>query len=141
MHVALDIPIPFETIENEQEKPSRTYRIDWDKGRIIGFVDGREAMNPFIKKAILTPRFRCLLYSNQYGSEIIDTLMDKGVTREYIEAEMFFLVTDALIHDPRVLRVYNVGIEFKDTYPMQDSCVIAFDVDTIYGEIPIKEVV
>ena len=38
--MALDIPIPFETIENEQEKPSRTYRIDWDEGRIIGFVDG-----------------------------------------------------------------------------------------------------
>ena len=128
-------------IENEQEKPSRTYRIDWDEGRIIGFVDGQEAMNQYIKKAILTPRFRCLIYSNQYGSEIIETLMDKEVTREYIEAEISFLVTDTLIHDPRVLRVYNVEIEFKDTYPMQDSCVITFDVDTIYGEIPVKEVI
>lgn len=82
-----------------------------------------------------------LIYSNQYGSEIIETLMDKEVTREYIEAEISFLVTDTLIHDPRVLRVYNVEIEFKDTYPMQDSCVITFDVDTIYGEIPVKEVI
>jgi len=111
--MALDIPIPFETIENEQEKTSRTYRIDWDEGRIMGFVDGQEAMNQYIKKAILTPRFCCLIYSNQYGSEIIDTLMDKMVTREYIEAEISFLVTDALIHDPRVLRVYNVEIDFK----------------------------
>lgn len=102
--MAFDIPIPFETIENEQEKTSRTYRIDWDEGRIIGFIDGQEAMNQYIKKAILTPRFRCLIYSNQYGSEIIDTLMDKDVTREYIEAEISFLVTDTLIHDPRVLR-------------------------------------
>ena len=141
MHMALDIPIPFETIENEQEKTSRTYRIDWDEGRIIGFVDGQEAMNQYIKKAILTPRFRCLIYTNQYGSEIIDTLMDKEVTREYVEAEISFLVTDTLIHDPRVLRVYNVGIEFKDTYPMQDRCIITFDVDTIYGEILVKEVI
>lgn len=141
MHMALDIPIPFETIENEQEKTSRTYRIDWDEGRIIGYVDGQESMNQYIKKAILTPRFRCLIYSNQYGSEIIDTLMDKEVTREYIEAEISFLVTDTLIHDPRILRVYNVGIEFKDTYPLQDSCVITFDADTLYGEIPVKEVV
>ena len=139
--MARDIPIPFETIENEQEKTSRTYRIDWDKGRIIGFIDGQEAMNQYIKKAILTPRFRCLIYSNQYGSEIINTLLDKEVTREYVEAEISFLVTDTLIHDPRVLRVYNVEIEFKDTYPMQDSCVITFDVDTIYGEISVKEVV
>lgn len=139
--MALNIPIPFETIENEQEKTSRTYKIDWNEGRIIGFVDGQEAMNQYIKKAILTPRFHCLIYSNQYGSEIIDTLMDKEATREYVEAEISFLVTDTLIHDPRVLRVYNVGIGFKDTYPMQDSCVITFDVDTIYGKIPIKEVI
>lgn len=139
--MALDIPIPFETIENEQEKTSRTYRIDWDRGRIMGFIDGQEAMNQFIKKAILTPRFRCLIYSNQYGSEIIDTLMDKDATREYIEAEISFLVTDTLIHDPRVLRVYNIEVEFFDTYPMQDSCVITFDVDTIYGQTRIREVV
>lgn len=139
--MALDIPIPFETIESEQEKTSRTYRIDWDGGRILGFVNGQEAMNQYIKKAILTPRFRCLVYSNQYGSEIIDTLMDKEVTREYIEAEIPFLVTDTLIHDPRVLRVYNIGIEFKDTYPQQDSCIITFDVDTIYGAISVKEAV
>lgn len=138
--MALDIPIPFETIEEDQEKTSRTYRIDWDEGRIIGFIDGQEAMNQYIKKAILTPRFRCLIYSNQYGSEIIDTLMNRDVTREYIETEIDFLVTDTLIHDPRILRIYNVEIEFKDTYPMQDSCVISFDVDTIYGEISVKEV-
>ena len=139
--MALDIPIPFETIEDEREKTSRTYRIDWDRGRIIGFVDGQEAMNQYIKKALLTPRFHCLIYSNQYGSELIDVLMDKEVTREYIETEISFLITDTLIHDPRVLRVHNIGIEFKDTFPMRDSCVITFDVDTIYGKIPIKEVV
>ena len=57
-----------------QEKYGIEFTIDWDEGRIIGFVDGQEAMNQYIKKAILTPRFRCLIYSNQYGSEIIDTL-------------------------------------------------------------------
>ena len=75
--MALDIPIPFETIENEQEKPSRTYRIDWDEGRIIGFVDGQEAMNQYIKKAIRTRRFRCLIYSNQHERELLATLFDK----------------------------------------------------------------
>lgn len=138
--MALDIPIPFETIEDEGEKTSRTYKIDWDNGRILGFVDGHEAMKQFIKKAILTPRFRCLIYSNQYGSEIADTLLNRNVTREYIETKVTFLVTDTLIHDPRILRVYNIGIEFKDTYPMQDSCIITFDVDTIYGQIYEREV-
>ncbi len=139
--MALDIPIPFETIENEQEKTSRTYRIDWDKGRITGFVDGLEAMNQFIKKVLHTPRFRFLIYSNQYGNEVTDTLLDRDVTREYIEAEIPFLVTDALIYDSRILRVYNIEIEFGDTYPMQDSCFISFDADTVYGNVQIREVV
>lgn len=130
--MSLDIPIPFETIEDEEEKTSRTYYIDWDAGRIAGFVDGQESMKQYIKKAILTPRFRCLIYSGQYGSEVIDSLMQTGATREYIEANAPFVVTDALIHDPRVIRVFNVTIEFTDTYPAQDSCLISFDVDTIY---------
>lgn len=139
--MALDIPIPFDTIEDEQDIPSRTYRIDWDEGRIIGFVDGQEAMRQYIKKALITPRFRCLIYSNQYGSEIEDMLMQRDATREYIETKVGFLVTDALIYDPRILRVYNIGIQFMDTYPLQDSCVITFDVDTIYGQISQREVI
>lgn len=139
--MALDIPIPFDTIEDEQEIPSRTYRIDWDEGRIIGFVDGQEAMKQYIKKALITPRFRCLIYSNQYGSEIEDMLIQKDATREYIETKVRFLVTDALIYDPRILRVYNIAIQFMDTYPLQDSCVITFDVDTIYGQISQREVI
>ncbi len=139
--MALDIPIPFDTIEEEQEIPSRTYRIDWDEGRIIGFVDGQEAMRQYIKKALITPRFRCLIYSNQYGSEIEDMLIQRDATREYIETKAGFLVTDALIYDPRILRVYNIVIQFMDTYPLQDSCVITFDVDTIYGQISQREVI
>ena len=139
--MALDIPIPFDTIEDEQDMPSRTYRIDWDEGRIIGFVDGQEAMRQYIKKALITPRFRCLIYSNQYGSEIEDMLIQRDATREYIETKVGFLVTDALIYDPRILQVYNIAIQFMDKYPMQDSCVITFDVDTIYGQISHMEVV
>lgn len=139
--MALDKPIPFDSIEYEEEKTTRTYNIDWDNGRIVGFVDGQEAMKQHIKKTLITPRFRCLIYSNQYGSEISEALMQKDVTREYIDTKVSFLVTDALIYDPRILRVYNVAVEFKDTYPMQDSCIISFDVDTIYGQISQKEVI
>lgn len=138
--MSLDIPIPFETIEDEEEKTSRTYYIDWDAGRIAGFVDGQEAMKQYIKKAILTPRFHCLIYSNQYGCEISDTLRGKDVTREYIMTAIPFLITDTLIHDSRIQRVYNVEVQFSDTYPMKDSCIVTFDVDTIYGTISMKEV-
>ena len=80
------ISLPFETIDEGEVETSKTYRIDWENGRISGYVDGIEAMKQFIKKAILTPRFKCLIYDSQYGSEIRDTLIAPGITREYIEA-------------------------------------------------------
>ena len=141
MHMSLDIPIPFDTLEDEGTQTSRTYSIDWENGRISGFSDGVEAMKQFIKKAIITPRFKCLIYDSQYGSEIKETIVDKNVTREYIEAEIPFLVEDTLIHDERVLRVYNIKITFGDSYPLQDSVIVTFDVDTIYGKIPVEEVI
>ena len=65
----------------------------------------------------------------------------KNATRNYIEAEMPFLISDTLIHDDRILKIYNMDFEFKDSYPQQDSVVISFDVDTIYGSISVKEVI
>lgn len=32
--MAVDIEIPIDTIEEETEKPTRTYRLDLDSGRI-----------------------------------------------------------------------------------------------------------
>ena len=124
--MAVDKAILVTAIEDEEKITSRTYAIDWDHGRIVGFVDGQEAVKQFIKKALLTPRFKCLIYDNQYGSEIRETIVQRTATREYIEAEMPFLVRDTLI---------------KDTYPQQDSAIISFDVDTIYGNMQMKEVI
>lgn len=62
------IPIPIETVTDSEEQPSLTYRLDLDAGRIVGKVDNLEAVNQAIRKAIITPRFKCLIYDNQYGT-------------------------------------------------------------------------
>ena len=59
--MALDIPIPIDGVEEESEITSRTYAIDWENGRIRGFVDEQEAVKQYMKKALLTPRFKCLI--------------------------------------------------------------------------------
>lgn len=137
----MDKPLPFETIEEGESEITRTYAIDWEKGRISGFVDGKEAIRQYIKKALLTPRFKCLIYDSQYGSEIQENLMNGRASQEYIETEIPFLVEDALIHDRRIRKVANVKITFGDGDPGKDNVWITFDVDTIYGEIPVEEMV
>ena len=71
------IPIPVETVLEAEEQPSLTYRLDLENGRIVGKVDGLTAVNQAIRKAIITPRFKCLIYDPQYGSEIEDAIMRK----------------------------------------------------------------
>ena len=115
------VPIPISGIEEEKEQPSLTYKLDLDTGRIVGKVDGLEAVNQFILKALLTPRFHCLVYDNQYGSEIKDTVTDESATEELIRAEIPRLVEDALLCDGRILKVYDFEFEFNE-----DSCNVHF---------------
>ena len=113
-----------------------TYRLDLDNGRIVGKVDGLEAVNQAIRKAIITPRFKCLIYDNQYGSEIEDAIIAKDATTEYIEAVTEGFVKDALRPDTRILSVYDFQFEFEN-----DKAYIFFRADTIFGKTEIEEVI
>ena len=130
------VPIPISGIEEEKEQSSLTYKLNLETGRIVGKVDGLEAVNQFIEKALLTPRFHCLVYDNQYGSEIKDTIKDDTATEELIEAEIPRLVEDALLCDGRILKVYDFEFEFD-----KDYCNVHFKADTIYGTTEVEEVI
>lgn len=130
------IPMPVTEVTEAEEKPSLTYKLDLDKGRIVGKVDGLEAVNQAIRKAIITPRFKCLIYDNQYGSEIEDMVIDKDATPELIEAIIPGFVKDALKPDTRILKVYDFQFEFKG-----EGAYIFFRADTIFGETEFEEVI
>ena len=131
------IPIPVATVQEAAEKPSKTYKLDLDKGRILGMVDGQEAVRQAIRKAIITPRWKCLIYDNQYGSEVeAAVIQNKEATREYVETVIPGFVRDCLRPDSRVTGVSNFDITFED-----DHAYIRFDADTIYGTVRIQEVI
>lgn len=130
------IPIPVETVTEAAELPSLTYRLDLDKGRIVGKVDGLEAVNQAIRKALITPRFQCLIYDNQYGSEIEDAVIAKDASRDYITAAVEGFIKDALLPDTRILSVHDVKVEFRE-----DCAFLFFRADTIFGETELEEVI
>ena len=132
--MAVDIEIPIDTIEEETEKPTRTYRLDLDSGRIT--VDGIEAVNQAIRKAIITARYKCLIYDDDYGGELKDMVYDEVSTPELIETALPELVRDALSQDTRILDVYDFEIDFKN-----DEAFIVFKADTVFGETQISEVI
>lgn len=130
-----DIEIPFDELEEEAEKPSGTYRLDLDSGRITGRTGGIEAVNQAIRKALITARFHNLIYDDDYGCEAGDAVHDKNVTPEYLETVLPELVKDALSQDTRITDVRNFEISFEN-----DSAYICFTADTIFGETEIQEV-
>lgn len=150
------IPLPVATVQEAQEPPTKTYRLDLEEGRILGMIDGQEAVRQAIHKAIITPRWKCLIYDNQYGSEIEAAVIQSmgRASHEYIEAVVPGFVRDALRPDRRVTLVYNFVFAFtpedKAKYFPElfevvgddgDAVFVHFDADTIYGTVQIEEVI
>lgn len=130
------IPLPIGEVTEEEEAPSATYKLDLEAGRIVGKIDGIEAVEQAIMKALITPRFKCLIYNNQYGSEIVDAVIADDATPEYVETIVPGFVKDALKPDTRILDVHDFTFEFKG-----DEAYITFVADTIYGETEMEVIV
>lgn len=128
MAVVPDFPIVG--IIEETQIPTRTYKLDLDNGRIIGYVDKEDAINQAAMKALYTPRFGCYAYDDQYGSEIRSLIGNPDATREYIEAEMDFILNDTLRVDGRFIGVDDLEMEFDG-----DEARFTFTADTILGQI------
>lgn len=145
------LPVGIDSISDAEELPSKTYKLTLDTkrtevkyadgtkvvyhGRILGYVDGQAAVQQAIRKALISPRFKCLIYNNQYGSEIEEAVTTNDATHEYICSVVPGFVEDCLKPDSRILSVSNFKFDF-----LEDKVYISFDADTIFGQISIEEV-
>lgn len=111
-----------------KQRPGKTYRIDFEAGRIRGKADGLAAVEQAIYKALLTPRWAFPIYDGQYGSELAELFFSGGASAEYIGAETERLVKEALLPDDRILDVTDIAYELQG-----DSAYISFIVHTVYG--------
>lgn len=107
--------------------PSKTYKIDWENGRIGGFIDGSEAIAQSAELAITTERYIWHTYSWNYGSEIYTLI---GKNDAYIVSEMKRMIEDALSTDSRVKEITDYTFTRTDR---GISCT--FKMKTTAGEI------
>lgn len=85
----------------------RSWRYDFEAGefvmspiRKITVADEKEAWVIWCEKAIRTPRYRHLIYTRDYGSEL-EELIGKGYDRSLQESEIQRMVTETLLADAR----------------------------------------
>lgn len=111
-------------IEFEQW-PSKTYRLDPNSKRIVGFVDGLDAVKQATFKILQTIRFEYLIYSPNYGLDGGSV----GKSRSYFQSEIKRKVREALLQDNRISDV----IDFSFSYD-GDSATVEFEVISKFGD-------
>lgn len=110
--------------------PSRTYMLDFESGQIKEkLIDGQEAIRQSIQKAVLTARYRYLIYNSQYGCEI-ETLLGQDISPQLLHSEITRVITEAIKEDDRIQAVEQFRIERAS-----DKLFVTFTVITAEGAI------
>ena len=116
------------------DHPTRTYKVDFDAGRVAGCTDETEAMKQAIFKILQTERFSFLIYSWNYGIELNSIV---GKSYPVFSSEIKRVITEALMVDSRITYVTDFQVEQID----KRTARVSFTAETIFGEIPIERTV
>lgn len=108
------------------EETSRTYGMDFAKGRSTGIIDGLEAVKQSVYKILETERFAHLIYDANYGNEITG-LQNKS--QGYVKSEMDRRINEALLEDDRISSVEDMQITITG-----DEALASFTIVSIYGD-------
>ncbi|MFL2104124.1 DUF2634 domain-containing protein [Mycobacteroides abscessus] len=122
-----------EDLEFEQ-LPSLDYRMYFENQKIIGMVDGIDAVKQAIFMVLNTERYEHVIYSWDYGIELKD-LYGEPVTYACPEVER--RVSEALMMDERVLEVHTFDFDNSQKGKIQ----VTFIADTIFGNLENEMVV
>ena len=110
------------------ELPSLTHRMILDREIINGKIDKLDAMRQLIYKVLNTERYEYIIYSWNYGIELVDLI---GQDKDYVVAVLPKRISEALKQDDRITNVD--GFEFDTSQKRIVQCT--FTVHTIYGDI------
>lgn len=104
--------------------PTRTYNLDFERGRCLGMIDGLEAMEQAIRKVLRTVRFAHMIYSEDYGFENMI-----GHERLFVQGELPRRIKEALLQDERITAIENFKLTFE-----KDAALVSFTCQTLYGD-------
>lgn len=117
----------------EKERPSRTYGIVRETGRISGIVDSLEAVRQAVYCILNTERYDHLIFSWNYGVELKDLY---GRPAPFVKSEVKRRIREALMQDKRVRDVG--GFVFRQE---RGLLKVSFTVHSTLGDLQMdKEV-
>ena len=117
-----------------ERQPSKNYKMHLEQNIISGFCDELEAMRQVIYKILNTERYQYIIYSWNYGIELLD-LYGEPVT--YVCPELERRITEALVQDDRIESVDNFEFDTSEKRTVK----VTFTVHTIFGSVESEKVV
>lgn len=91
-------------------------------------VEKDEALKVWIYKTIKIARYRFLIFTDDYGTEL-EELVGKKYTKGYTESEATRFIKEALNINQYITKINKIDANFKG-----DLLTIYLNVDTIYNE-------
>lgn len=115
-------------------QPSKSFKMYLEQEVISGLTDGQDAMKQTIYMILNTERYQYIIYSWNYGIELID-LFGEPVT--YVCPELERRITEALTQDERILSVDAFSFDVS----VKGKVHVTFTAHTIFGDIDAEKVV
>lgn len=116
------------------EQPTHTYKMNLESNLIRGYTDGQEAMKQAIYKILNTERYQYVMYSWNYGIELLDLY---GEPVSYVCPELERRITEALTWDDRIQTVDN----FEFNISKKGEILVTFTAHTVFGDVVVEKVV
>lgn len=116
------------------EQPTHTYKMNLESNLIRGYTDGQEAMKQAIYKILNTERYQYVMYSWNYGIELLDLY---GEPVSYVCPELERRITEVLTWDDRIQSVDN----FEFNISKKGEILVTFTAHTVFGDVVAEKVV
>ncbi|KEI18198.1 DUF2634 domain-containing protein [Clostridium botulinum C] len=114
----------------------KEYAIDFENETLLTnelgeniIVEKDEAIKVWIWKAIHVKRDKFKIYSRNYGNDFEELLIGKQFTREFIESEMYRMLSECLLVNKYILSIENFNLDFN-----KDTLLTSIKVNTIYNK-------
>ena len=112
----------------EEMLPSKNYKMKIQQDIINGYCDEIEAMKQVIYKILNTERYQYLIYSWDYGIELMDLF---GEPVSFVCPELERRIKEALEQDDRI----ELVDDFEFDISVKRTVKTTFTVHTILGDI------
>ncbi len=136
----LDGYVSDEHIEKDTDKLPMFKEIAWnfDKNEFITkdgspmIIEGNEALKVWIYKALISKRYKYIIYSWDYGCEV-ENLMGKSNYSELIKNEIHRYVSEALLVNKYIRDISSTVIN-----SIGDKLDLEITVKTVYGDLEVR---